>query len=422
MRRYAPLLLLAACAQAPEPLAEPARTVLVRHTRDSWLAALLGASGAATGAPAQLAVELLAMRGPLPGRPLQDDAILIVANRGEPFRGAAPELGSVRVLYGTQADAWAEAAASAAPTEVQTLGGGPALVAQGLGTRLTVQGLDLELHATVVDGAVRFAFGNDRSEFVVQGQALTEQDRVAVLFVPAAAAATPALALVLRRQAGDPGALAAAMAALAVAPAAAPRQRPSGPLAMQQQIDVARAAVGQQYRRPALLALAQSLQLPHAGDLLLGADEPLLIAITNHLPKADEFVPGPSAAWQVERAMLGALVPALQRQTLPAALRATLIRHFGALALDPSAFDLLLQTCTDAPSFAASVRVANFDALADHDTAPRVRAHDWLVENGSAVPDFDPLAPREARQQALRRLAAATVADESRSTTPEGSR
>lgn len=133
-------------------------------------------------------------------------------------------------------------------------------------------------------------------------------------------------------------------------------------------------------------------------------------------------MPAPAAAWQVERAMLSALVPALQRQTLPAALRATLIRHFGALALDPSALDLLLQTSADASSFATGVRTANLDALADHDTAPRLRARDSLVEHGAAVPDFDPLAPREARQQALRRFAAATAADEPGSTTSEARR
>lgn len=421
MRRYAPLLLLAACAQLPEPLAEPARTLVVSHRREPWLAALTGAD-ATPGAPTMLHLELLAVRGPQPGGPLQDEAALILANYGEPFRGAAPALGGIGLLSGAAAAAWAAAAATAPPTAVQTLGFALAVVAPGVVTQFAVQGLDLGLYATSGADAIRLAFGNDRRELVIHGKPLTADDRVAVLFVPAPAAAGPALALVLRRQADEPRTLAAAMAELARIPAAPPPQRPTGALPIRHQLELARAAVGGQNRRPALLALAQSLQLPHAGDLLLGADEPLLIAITNHLPAADELVPGPATTWQVERAMLSALVPALQRQTLPVALRATLIRHFGALALDPSALDLLLQTTPDASSFAAGVRAANLDALADHDTAPRLRAHDWLVEHGAAVPDFDPLAPREARQQALRRLAAATAATEPGSTTPEGSR
>jgi len=200
----------------------------------------------------------------------------------------------------------------------------------------------------------------------------------------------------------------AAAADLAAADAASQAPPPQPPDALQAQRGLALAAIGGDNRRTALLALAERHRLARCVDLLLCADEPQLIAMTERVAQ-NAPADAPDFAWRFERALWRALVPALQRDELPPGLASALLRHLGALGSDPTTLETVLGGSGDADAFLGALRQENLLALEDRDPAVRVHAHDWLAANGAAVPDYEPMAPRAERRRALRKFAAAAA-------------
>jgi hypothetical protein len=194
--------------------------------------------------------------------------------------------------------------------------------------------------------------------------------------------------------------------ALAIADAAfAPHGAPFS-LTLTRQLEVARSSIGERNRLGALLALATRLDLSRCIDLLLAADEAVLIAITDALPDLDKPASGEQVPWQAERAMWMATLSALQRGEASPALLACTRRQLGAAALDHATLQLLLETSDGPDAFAAGLRDENVTALDDPDAGTRLQAHAWLAARGASVPGYDPLADRDARREALRRHAA----------------
>jgi len=414
MRRLALLWLLASCAQAPKPLTERPLDLIVEYAVEPWLAVLDGERTA--GAPSEpaggrIAVAAFAIRGEPGGAPVQDEALWIAASSGEPFRGAAPRLRGVRSLHGTAAVEWWDHHGTRGPTELQSLGSAQGIVARSLTTRIAATDLPVSLRLAMVEGCIRLALDDGNGTLLVLRESLGEPGNTAILFLPARDAKGPTLALALRREAADsPGQLAEAVAKATTAADAKERPHPSSAevLTIARQITVAQAAVGAGNRRPALLAIAQRLQLPRIVDLLLCADEPTLVAITAGLPAAADLRQEPETPWHIEQSVFLALLPMLQRDGLPPPLRASMLRQLGAVTFDPSTLELLLQTSYTTSLFDAALREENLLALADRNAAPRLRAHEWLLAHGGGVPDFDPLGSREERQQALTRFSVAS--------------
>ncbi len=217
-----------------------------------------------------------------------------------------------------------------------------------------------------------------------------------MLFVPARDGQAAGHALIVSIT--DAAAADDVAAALAAARAAA--QPGAVPTAAAQQLRIAAAAIGEQSRRAALLAVAGQLGLPSCTDVLLAADEPHLIAIGAELAGLDATAA--DYGWAFERAIWTALVPGMQRDELPPGLRVAVIRQIGAVAAEPAVLQLHLQSSADAHAFAATLADENRHALEDRDPVHRVEAHDWLLAHGQAIADYDPMAPAAARRRALR--------------------
>lgn len=220
----------------------------------------------------------------------------------------------------------------------------------------------------------------------------------AQLFVPfAEGGAVAGLAgHAVRIEVGAAAPAAAVAAARAEAAAAAAQPALASPLEHRWQL--ATGAIGVYARRAALLSLAATYDLPAATDLLLAADERLLIAVGDSLAGRGE---APVDAWTFQRTLWEALVPGLLRDELAPGLRAAAIRGLGALASEPATLRLHLHQSADAVAFADALRSENVYALQDRDAIHRVRAHDWLGAHGVEVPGYDPLADEAAREQAL---------------------
>jgi hypothetical protein len=415
MRRFVLLSFLAGCAYAPEPLAEPSRNLATFHQRAAWLDGLLGASSPTSPNPpsCMLQVQMFAVREVPIARTVADDATVIAATTGDPFRGATSTLQALSRMVDADARQWLQAAARQGPTEVQPLGRTSAVVAPGIATGFEGGAPLPTVLASWLDNRVDLAL-RDAGELVVLGSGLATSGDVLVLFVPAATRGGPGFALALEREdPADPAAVAAAAAA-ADADAARRLETPVERTAARQ-VEIAMAAVGERNRRPALLALAHGHGAARITDVLLSADEAALRAITAGLrpASASPAATDPAAArWDFERAVWQSLLPRFQRDELLPPLRACALRHLGAVAYDPTTFGLLLQASRDEAAFAAALREENLLALGDHDTVPRLRAHDWLVERRAAVPGFDPLAPAAERQLVLRTFLAANSTPE----------
>ena len=408
MRCLALLTLLTSCVQAPEPLTELPLGIVVQYGLEPWLAVFDGQRAAASTEPTacRLAIAAFAMRGDPQGSPVQDQALWIAASSGEPFRGAAPRLRGVHSLHGAAAVEWWDQQGTRNAAELQRIGSSQAVVTSSLTTSITAPGVGVGLRLTMAEGVIRLALDDDTGALLVLRESLEEAGSTAIVFLPEPTGKRPSLALALRREATDSPVQLTESVATAVA-AARSHERPepasAEALTLAQQLRVANDAVGAGNRRPALLAIAQRLQLPRIGDLLLCADEPSLIAITAGLPAALDLGPELATPWRVEQSVFLTLLPVLQRDALPPPLRSSLLRHLGAVAFDPSTLELLLRTNATTAAFDAALREENLLALADRDAAPRVRAHDWLQAHGGGVAGFDPLGSREDRQLALTR-------------------
>lgn len=386
------LLGCVACAAAPPLPSEPV-TVAVTHR---LAAAADGASGQPVDNAPQTASKSVRLDiFALPTTPaigsIEPRLLAVAAERGAPFRAASSLPPATR---------WASPPATL--DGARLVGSATAVVAPGLETTFApsaAKSLPAVVCTSVAPGVrlcLAMAAAPDRgTERAVLRDALTEA-AAGMVFVPAADAALAGHALVITvLGAAVPSDLTTAEAtarALAVAEAL--------PGATVQQLGLAAAAVGEQPRRAAMLAVAAQLAVPACTDVLLAAGEPDLIAIGNQL--ADLDATRPDYAWTFARAVWTALVPGLQRDQLPPGLRAAVIRQLGAVAAEPSVLQLHLQASRDASAFATTLRQENVLALDDRDPVLRVQAHDWLAARGQAVAGFDPLAPEPARTEALR--------------------
>src|SRR5690606_27894592 len=136
-------------------------------------------------------------------------------------------------------------------------------------------------------------------------------------------------------------------------------QPPELPMAWQ----VAKRAIGERNRRPALLAVVTPLNLTRVVDLILAADEPALIAMSEQLGQVDPN--SEQVNWLIESAMWRALLPRMERDELPAPLHAACTRHLGALGQDASTLLLLLRTANDGKAFVEAIIDENLAALGD---------------------------------------------------------
>jgi len=99
-------------------------------------------------------------------------------------------------------------------------------------------------------------------------------------------------------------------------------------------------------------------------------------------------------------------VPRMERDELPASLRAACTRHLGALGQDASTLLLLLRTARDGESFVRGVIDENLAALGDRSAALRVTAVTWLQGQQITVSGYDALASKVERKHALRQFLA----------------
>lgn len=391
------LAALAACRSTP-PLALPATTIQLDHRPTS------AATGGEPASALRVTIERFALR-PGPTGPAADLAARTIAtDRGLPFRGASSLPAGSRWLTGADLDAWL-----AGRGERQSRGIAEAVVAEDLLCRAQA-GADLpelELRAPVPTAVqvVCIHTAADGTRERLELQPPLTSGAAALLFVPVdPSRGYSGDALLVTVLDPAPPALAAAVRASAEAAAAAGAGQaadtaPSWRLAQR--------SIGEHNRRPALLSVAHELGASRALDLLLDADERVLIAITEQLAALPAAA---VAAWPFERELLRALLPGIERDELGAPLQAGVRRQLGAVADDAGTLRQLLASSTDCEAFATALRHENLAALADRTPAVRVAAHDWLLQHGGSVRGFEPLAPASQRKQALRAHAVAEAA------------
>lgn len=381
------LALGAGCASAQPPFAPMAIDLRVTHR------VLANVENAETS-PQSLHVQLLAVREPLAGPSLDASAAVITAARGAAFRGAGPLPATSVWLVG--AAAHAAAGRLAAPDVARVVAAGVAIAGRDLLAVVATTATDLPtLRAQQgADGAIWLRVGRgdgDEPEVDVHVRDALASGDMAVLFVPAVTAGCAGHAFVLTIAPAGADAIAAARASnqLAAGDDWPRRWR------------IAFASVGLHNRRPPLLEIARTLGAMRARDLILIADEALLIEVSERL--ARELTPADAdAPWPFERALWRAVLPRLERDELPDALYAACLRHLGAMADDTGALRSALDGSADAVAFVRAVREDNVGALTDRDAAWRTRGLDWLRRQGVAVPGYDPLADDAARRAALR--------------------
>ncbi|MFN8826549.1 MAG: hypothetical protein ACK501_16395 [Planctomycetota bacterium] len=384
-----------ACHTAPAPL-DP--TPVVPQVAYRLLTPTTTNGTTPPPAACTVTVAIHRLRTPPPGVSADLAASAIRSERGAPFRGASTLSADTLWAHGEALAPWLAAAADRERTgDELPVGTANAVVAAPLVTDVQwAEGAPtLRLLATAAGVAVRIVPGGaadaPRQELAL-ADALPADDR-AVLFVPDAPASPRGTAVLL--QVGGPAGDDAVAAALAAAPALAtmPDAPPVGQFAF--------AAVGEHNRRPALLAVARSSGLPRCIDLLLAADERALIEATAAL--AALTTEERSLPHRVEGALLGSLLPRLDRDDLPPGLLAALRRQLGARCDDTAELRRMLQQSADGDAFARALRDENLAALDDRSAAVRVRAHDWLTTHGGALEGFDPLGPAKERRAVLRR-------------------
>jgi hypothetical protein len=415
------LAFAAGCASPPQPLPADVVTFTATYRKVPWLAADAAPPGVDAEACA-LETRAFAVRDAIQGDSLTNAAALVLASSGAPLRGAPSSLPGVTVQTGADAAAALASLERADPTAVRAAGSFDAAIVGETATVVAPASPDLPAVLAAMRGAdVRLALaigsgGRDRDEQVIALRAPLALDGDPLLvFVPAYAPPRRGFVLCVRARRG-PAAEAVAAARVA-AEQAAPHdgEAATAPNEFVRLAEEARRAIGAFHRRPALLALAQRADAVRAVDVVLTADEATLIAIGNALPERDPAFAGSpgAAAWRFERAVWAGLLPAMQRDELPASLRACVLRQLGAVAFEPGTLAVLVDGSADAEAFARGLREENLLSLADRDLALRVRAHDWLGQHGGAVPGFEPLDDDDARRRALRawRDAEAAAAD-----------
>jgi hypothetical protein len=413
MRRLALLWLLASCASVPEPLAEPPLLLIARATQPNWLAGLLPpvteAHSPHDGPALQLRVLALAVRETPLGHSVQDMASMITATGGTPFPGASATLGACRMLTGPDAASWLQRAAHRPDFEVQELGRTTAIVAPEIAARITADRQPFPFTLASNGRAIHVVLQGGEGDLLAVATEIVQAGDTAILWMPAGSDPQVRFAFGIENLGeATAQALLAAQTEANAAPAVTAPPNPNDTI--ERQLALAKAAIGERNRRPALLALTRRLQLPDLEDVLLCADGAALLTIANGLPEAGALPPGPEASWSFARDAWHAVATILQRDSASPALRACLLRHLGAVCYDPTTLELLLQSQPGPEPFQAALREENLTALGDRSTASRVRAKEWLAAHGIVVPGYDPLADIALRRQALRAYSATTAA------------
>lgn len=390
---------LGGCSSPPQPLALAPLTPKTEYRRVPH--------ARPDGRPLSFSVRWLAVRDEPAGQAVSQASSAIVRDRGEPFRGRTRMPIGSRWLDAAAIARWRREASRGDPLREQLLATAEIVVVPGIGTRLPAAALDLpdiqlhldkdqtnRVHATL-DVAADERVGR---EVLVIEPGMTATDPGA-LFVPTEGLLPGGLLVVFAPTGSAPEDATAAAVAIADA-ASAPQPPAVSPRAKAWQ--VAREAVGERNRRPALLALVTPLQLTRAIDVLVVADERALIAVTSDMTAAD--ADDPNVAWHLERGMWRALMPRLERDELTPAMRAAVTRHLGAIVDDPASLSLLLATCRDCDEFGRGVLEDNVLALDDRSAAVRITAQSFLSTQGVVVADYDPMAERKQRRKAVRRF------------------
>ena len=394
-------MLVSGCQTAPEALSLPAAALTVAYA--PWPAEDDAMPRAQTRS-----VELYAVGDAPNGIPVSLAAAAIVRERGAPFRGKSQLPIGSRWLSKTDVELWLAQRDSRKPWQQQQLGVTSAVIAASLLTTVREQEATeakprsplpaVSFHWNQTGLRVQLetgSFGDPEHEVLVVDASLAEQE-AAGLYVPAPRAGAGGLLLLLL-PAGPPPATSLAQArTMAAAQAPEAKKNDAPPRSWL----VAKQAIGERNRRPALLAVVTPLDIPRVTDLLLAADEAALIAITDRIealdPRADNL------PWHVEAATWLALVPRAERDELCPALLAAFTRQLGGLATDGATLRLLANSVTDGGDFSARLIDENIDALTDRSPAVRSRALTWLETQQIHVDDYDPNGSKIARRSAVR--------------------
>lgn len=164
--------------------------------------------------------------------------------------------------------------------------------------------------------------------------------------------------------------------------------------------------------RAALLLLAEESDAPLCADLALCADAGFLAALAERaFPGLDdsqqgstpeEHVAPEAIGWRLDATAWSIIAEAAIEETITPELEGVFFRRAGALARFPDIIqDLLRNSRGDLGAFERGLITEHLIALEDSSDSVRLRAHDWLMERGLAVPDFVPLAGRAERRAAL---------------------
>jgi len=393
------------CQTTPKPLALPATALAATYQP--------GEADPGSARPASMrSVALYAVSAAPEGTPVALAAAAIVRERGAPFRGKSRLPIGSRWLTPADVDLWLSQRDTRGPAQQQQLGETSAVVHPSLittvGPKNRTQSTeqmelpDLRIRWSVHQRAfltqlITGDFGEAEHEVVLISAPLSAQDSVG-FFIPNDRAEAGGLLLLLQPS-GDAGEDQLAQAQeMATSEVAANESRDELPRSWQ----VARDAIGERNRRPALLALASPLGIPRVTDLLLAADEAALIRISQQLDRLDPNAEGLS--WLVESATWQALIPRAERDELSPALLAAFTRHLGGLGSDGATLRLLVSTATNEEQFATRLIDENLAALTDRSAAVRASALTWLEDRQIEVQGYDPSGDKLARRDAVRRL------------------
>ncbi len=172
-------------------------------------------------------------------------------------------------------------------------------------------------------------------------------------------------------------------------------------------------------RRAALVFLAGQTGATLSRDLMLTVDDALLekLAVAVRAKVPADVTDLDAVGWQMEQAVLQAVVEMSARGALPPEATAVLTAHYGEAGRHAESLQEISGQMASPAEFKAAVVEENTISLEDYSPGERVRAFEWLQARGSAPAGYDPLAPPRERRAALDR-AEATAADDS----PDGDR
>lgn len=117
-----------------------------------------------------------------------------------------------------------------------------------------------------------------------------------------------------------------------------------------------------------------------------------------------------AVGWRAERSTAEVLTTMLNRPDTPIEIEGLMVRYAGEVGRHPGAMSALLSASDSLETFHTCLLRVNLIHLDDHSLAARIRAFDWLNQNGHAIEGYDPLGPREKRREAVSRARARIAA------------